>query len=186
LNIWNLVLLSYNAIGLIVLALWEWTRRQNLKEQHVNQVAKSLSTFDVMALSLLALFCVLLWPLSLYLFRVNYLLSKSRTSEQDIELLHSVRPEHLLEAMSLSEIEQQHRIKDQLQAVPDLPFGHLYQSWLQFKTALPEHADIHRFEAEWPTYGKHNQVLKGYAVVVDGTIGEYFVYSCYSNAVPVD
>lgn len=165
-NIWNLVLLSYIATGLIVLALWEWTRRQNLKEQRANHVAKSLSTFDVMAFSLLAVFCVLLWPLSLYLFRVNHLVSKSQTSEKNIELLRSVRPEHLLEAMSLSEIELHHRIKDSLQAVPDLPFGHLYQSWLHFKNALPENADIHRFEAEWPTYGKHNHVLKGYALVV--------------------
>jgi hypothetical protein len=63
-------------------------------------------------------------------------------------------------ASTFYEIEQHHRIKDPLQALPDLPFGHLYQSWLHFKNALPENSDIHRFEAEWPTYGKHNQVLK--------------------------
>ncbi len=185
-SVWNFALAFYTVMGLTVLVFWEWTRRQNLKEQQANHVAKSFSTFDVIALSLLAVFCVLLWPLSLYLFRVNYLVSKSQTSEQNIALLRSVRPEHLLEAMSLSEIEQHHRIKDPLQAAPDLPFGHLCKSWLHFKNALPENADIHRFEAEWPTYGKQNQVLKGYALVVDGSIGEYFIYSCYSSAEPVN
>lgn len=184
-SVWNFALAFYTVMGLIVLAFWEWTRRQNLKEQQANHLTNSLSTVDVVTVCLLAVFCVLLWPLSLYLFRVNYL-SKSQKSDQDIQLLRSLRPEHLLDAMSLSEIEQHHRIKDPLQAVPDLPFGHLYQSWLHFKNALPENAEIHRFQAVWPTYGKHNQVLKGYALVIDGVIGEHFVYSSYENSVPID
>ena len=44
----------------------------------------------------------------------------------------AVTGDHLLESLTVAEIEARERVSDPLGAVPDLPFGHLNTAWCEF------------------------------------------------------
>ncbi|WVM93015.1 hypothetical protein ULG90_02285 [Halopseudomonas pachastrellae] len=50
----------------------------------------------------------------------------------------AVTEDHLLESLTVAEIEARERVADPLGAVPDLPFGHLNTAWQEFLAECEE------------------------------------------------
>lgn len=88
----------------------------------------------------------------------------------------TVRPQHLLEQISLEEIERRERVADPLHAVPDLPFGHLNGAWKAFLQGRTEAAgELWSFSAREPTPWGQDQLRSGYVFVRRGTPEAHFL-----------
>ena len=87
----------------------------------------------------------------------------------------SITPEHLLEELSLEEIERIEIVNDPLGAAPALPFGFLNVRWREFVAARSPDTELWRFQADG--VGEYFQWKKvsGYAAVRDEAVERYFV-----------
>ena len=86
----------------------------------------------------------------------------------------AVQPSDLIECLSVNEIEHRERVDDPLQAVPNLPFGHLNDVWMQFLQKRQSGDSLWSFAAKWESWGSHEQ-LAGYVLVRDGQPGEHML-----------
>ena len=84
---------------------------------------------------------LLFWPLvMLFHFltlrahkdRLSY--NKKRVSE--LQVRYAPAQADLLEALTIAEIEAREKVHDPMNAVPDLPFGHLHPAWMKFRQGL--------------------------------------------------
>jgi hypothetical protein len=71
---------------------------------------------------------VLFWPAAWWM-RCAELLNERRMARQREEEIFKVRPQYLLERLTIDEIEAREMVQDPLSAVPQLPFGHLNVVW---------------------------------------------------------
>ena len=82
---------------------------------------------------------------------------------------------HLQERLTVQEIHQREIVVDPLNAVPALPFGHLYPRWLALRSGLSENSELWSFSANWePPWGP-NEIRCGYVVVNNGLPGSYIL-----------
>lgn len=89
----------------------------------------------------------------------------------------AVTEDHLLESLTVAEIEARERIFDPLCAVPDLPFGHLNTAWQDFLAQCQEGSEFRRFAADWCA-GWRRERREGYVEMVDGQPGRFFMTVC--------
>lgn len=89
----------------------------------------------------------------------------------------AVAGDHLLESLTVDEIEARERVSDPLGAVPDLPFGHLNTAWQAFLAQCEEEAEFRRFAADWDA-GWCKERREGYVEMVDGQPGRFFMTVC--------
>lgn len=87
----------------------------------------------------------------------------------------AVNPTELLEKFTREEIETREIVRDPLQAVPDLPFGHLNDVWRQFLEKLPEGCELWSFRSHRETQQREQEYRSGYVAVVDGVPGPYML-----------
>lgn len=136
----------------------------------------------------IALFCLAFWPMLVLLFllhewRPNWLPRYLR-SDPDAALVReppepafSVLPEHLGDPVDVENAEAEQRISDPLQAVPDIPFGHLHARWLLLRMHLEPGRTLRRFAV--PRRGDirgTQAIYRGWAVVnAEGAIIAYWV-----------
>ena len=78
----------------------------------------------------------------------------------------TVQSEHLLERLSVGEVEAREMVFDPLHAVPPLPFGHLNRAWQAFLAQRTGNEEIWSFSALWKA-GWFSQRRSGYALVRD-------------------
>jgi len=116
-----------------------------------------------------------IWPGLLYL-KVREKLGGSSGRHDMAETRFTVPPKDLGRILNVDEVERAERITDPLNAVPSVPFGHLYPAWLRFKTGMPPGATLWSFESSWTSNWGRRDRRRGY-VVVDayGQIGEHFL-----------
>ncbi|MAC33233.1 MAG: hypothetical protein CME38_06450 [Haliea sp.] len=93
-----------------------------------------------------------------------------------------VAPSELLENFTREEIETREMVNDPLQAVPDLPFGHLNGAWRQFLEKLPEDCELWSFTSSRETRLDEQEHRSGYVAVVDGAPGPYMLTVARSPA----
>lgn len=125
----------------------------------------------------------LLWPATLVLYRWSrrnaVTASSLRGSLGSTGLpkrpQFSVRPEDLLERLSLSEIEARERVMDPLNAVPDVPFGHLHDAWTQFLQEYPDTKEFCSFSACWTKGWGPDELRAGYVILIEQAPGPYFM-----------
>lgn len=134
-----------------------------------------LNTFVVPPLA--ALLVLAVWPVVFYMKGKEVWGKKDARTPQEAEKNFAVTECHLLEKLSVPEIEARERIVDPMGAVPDAPFGHLNAAWLKFKTAMEPHDSLSSFSARWSTSWGHEEILAGYVIVRGNRIGAHFLTS---------
>ena len=117
---------------------------------------------------------VAVWPVAVYM-KVNEMLQKKESYEPSEEREFAVEREHLLERLTMQEIEMREVVTDPLKAAPDLPFGHLNAAWQKFLQSKAEGAELWSFASQWQTTWGRKELRCGYAVVQDGAPGTHFL-----------
>ncbi|MBA6390463.1 hypothetical protein H4J38_06660 [Colwellia sp. BRX10-3] len=117
-----------------------------------------------------------IWPFMAY-FHVNSYLNPSFQPE-----VFSIKQKDLIEAMSVLDVEVKEIVYDPLNAVQQVPFGHLNSTWEEFKANYSP-STLWSFKSEYKDYS--GVVIKeGYAKLEDdGTINTYFIHQNYSKPI---
>ena len=129
---------------------------------------------EVLVSGLAGLLVVVGWPVFiLMLIKQSYLEARrKRIAEED---KFRVRSEDLSEKMSVEHIERLERIVDPLNAVPDLPFGHLNAAWIKYLDACPPDSELWSFETVWTSSYGNVQKMSGYVACTEDEIGPHFI-----------
>lgn len=128
---------------------------------------------DTIVPFLAACLIVLVWPVAIYM-KVTEPEKSERETPFKIPREFAVERQHLLERLTVQEIEQRELVDDPIRAVPDLPFGHLHRAWKEFLNGYPESGELWSFSAvgEW---GWRQELRSGYVKVQDKAIGAHFL-----------
>ena len=70
----------------------------------------------------------------------------------------------MLERLTVEEIESREMVYDPLNAVPNLPFGHLNEVWAQLKAAKQTKDELWSFAATWLGDDDTPELRKGYVL----------------------
>lgn len=97
---------------------------------------------------LVALFLVLLWPAVPWM-KFQDVRHARRAAREEAERVFQVHPSHLLERCSVDEAEARETVRDPLNAVPAVPFGHLNPMWSRLKAQMQAGDQLWAFEAQW-------------------------------------
>lgn len=177
--------IAYAAIGLAVLVLVlrqdraRTTSRdlsiqeslEALRERQRGPVGKFARKVLVPALA--GLLTIAGWPVALAIYAKD-LYRRPHQADLDEGGFEVVRSD-LIERVSIEQIEERERVEDPLRAVPDLPFGHLYGVWAEFRDALKSGDEIWSFEATREYSWGSIAVRAGYAVIRDNKVGPHIV-----------
>ena len=88
-----------------------------------------------------------------------------------------VKKENLIEMISIEDIESYEMIVDPLNAVPNVPFGHLNPAWQQFKQKLQSEDEIWLFSAQWTSEWGSIDHRTGYVIIQEDKPVDYFTVS---------
>jgi hypothetical protein len=117
--------------------------------------------FLVPVLTVIAM--VVFWPAAWWM-RCAELLNERRLAREREEAIFKVKPPHLLERLTVEEIEAREVVQDPLNAVPKVPFGHLNAVWYQVKEAMQSGDELWSFTATWPGEFGSPELRKGYVL----------------------
>jgi len=133
---------------------------------------------DIVAPVLTALVVVVLWPVGLFMKAKDLLIKASDgdTNYYDPDREFVVQHADLQERLSIAEIEATAYITDPLNAVPQLPFGHLYPAWEALVDSMGPDDTVWSFSTLWPYCGLR-ELRVGYVVVRNDVVGAYFLTS---------
>lgn len=106
---------------------------------------------------------VLFWPAAWWM-KCAELLNERRLAREREEAIFKVKPQHLLERLTIDEIEAREMVQDPLNAVPKVPFGHLNAVWSQVKEAMQSGDELWSFTATWPGEFGSPELRKGYVL----------------------
>ena len=185
-------LYGYLGIGAVVLAvLFVWRRRTSDDESEslrdllevVNpnrrtrsyRIRRRIVTPVLTTVAFMVLWAV--WPLAVYL-RVVRFFSDEDAIEEDMEREFAVEPVHLQVRLTLEEIEAQEMVDDPLDAVPNVPFGHLNAAWRTFLESQANSDELWSFTAPWRTWLLQPELRAGYALVRNGIPVTHFLTVC--------
>jgi hypothetical protein len=107
--------------------------------------------------------------------KVKEMFQKKESYVSPEEREFAVEREHLLERLTVQEIERREVVADPLKAAPDSPFGHLNTAWQEFLKGLAEGTELWSFSARWQTTWGRKELRSGYVVVEDGVPGAHFL-----------
>ncbi len=129
---------------------------------------------NLVAPALGSVFIVIAWPVAIYL-KAKELFPGRNSESGDTEREFAVEEKHLIERLSVEEIEQREIVEDPLKAVPALPFGHLHDAWVRFVNDVPEGAEVWSFSAKWSTKWGSKELREGYAAIHQGVPGIFIL-----------
>ena len=179
----------YLGIGAVVLAIvysaHRMTREKESDFAHelrdtLNPDRKKLSyriLNNIVAPVLAAILVVAVWPVAIYM-KVKEMLQKKESYVSPEEREFAVEREHLLERLTVQEIEMREVVTDPLKAAPDLPFGHLNAAWHEFLQGKPDGAELWSFSAQWQTTWGRKEQRCGYAAVQNDAPAAYILTVC--------
>jgi len=126
---------------------------------------------------------VLLWPLvpAMKLQERWTVWRSQRNLDRDSNLIER---KHLLQRLTLEEIERREMVSDPLGAVPSLPFGHLYPVWAQIKANLKPRDQLWSFSGVWPGRSFNDESREGYVVRRWGRSRQRIVTVCKELEAP--
>ena len=171
-------LLMYLAVGVLTLAVAGgahlWHHRHDEREpewveslaQEMNPERKKLwyrIRARVLAPVLTAIAMVLFWPAAWWM-RCAELLNERRLAREREEAIFKVKPQHLLERLTVDEIGAREMVQDPLNAVPKVPFGHLNSVWHELKSKMQPGDELWSFNATWPGPVGLPELRKGYVL----------------------
>ena len=117
----------------------------------------------VIAPVLVVLSVVFFWPV-VWWMKCAELLNDRRAAQEREEAVFKVKAQHLLERLTAEEIESREMVYDPLNAVPNLPFGHLNEVWAQLKAAKQTKDELWSFAATWLGDDDTPELRKGYVL----------------------
>lgn len=177
----------YLGIGIAVLAIVYGVHRltkekesESLREllEAVNPDRKKLSyriLNNVVAPVLAALLVVVVWPAAVYMKAMEMFKNKDG-AEVEEEREFAVERQHLLERLTVQEVEKREVVTDPLKAAPELPFGHLHAAWKEFLSGHSEGGgELWSFSARWQTTWGRKELRSGYVLVQNGSPGAHFL-----------
>ena len=176
----------YLGIGIAVLAVVYGAHRLTKEKESdslrdlldaVNPDRKKLSyriLNNIIAPVLAAILVVAVWPVAVYM-KVKEMLQKKESNGFPEEREFAVEREHLLERLTVQEIERREVVTDPLKAAPDLPFGHLHAAWQEFLQGKADGAELWSFSAQWQTTWGRKELRCGYVMVQDEAPGAHFL-----------
>ncbi len=125
------------------------------------------------------------WPLVLIYVAIRHFLPspKKKTSEP---AKFAVSTDDLNENFSIAEIEEREIILDPLNAVPNLPFGHLHSTWVIFLDSIEPESELWSFDAKWDGDWQGPQKMAGYVAVSGDRPGPHFIATQKSLELPTD
>ena len=138
--------------------------RHKLSHRLVNQVLVPVAAIT---------YVIIAWPVVVF-FKIKDSVERRRYAKAGVAPEFAVKHQHLLERLSVSEIEQREIVLDPLEAVPAVPFGHLHAAWLRFITGVGEGDELWSFSAQWQTPWGRKELREGYVSVQNSTIGASF------------
>ncbi len=106
---------------------------------------------------------VLLWPVVPLMKLLQWW--EDRRAEQRLKNdVFRVRRQHLLERLTVAQIEARERVEDPLHAVPAAPFGHLNAVWRDLIAGLAPEDECWSFSAQWDGDWPGPEMRTGYVV----------------------
>ena len=114
------------------------------------------------------------WPLFAY-WKVKELTWGRNAPALVADPVFAVERIHLLEQVSVEDVEALETVFDPLGAAPNLPFGHLHAAWRAFVDQRTEGDQLWSFSADWRTGWGNMERRAGYVLVRAGEPGEHFL-----------
>lgn len=176
----------YLGIGVAVLAVVYGAHRltkekesESLRDllEAVNPDRKKLSyriLNNFVAPVLAAILVVAVWPVAVYM-KIKEMLKKKDGGDAEEEREFAVERQHLLERLTVQEVEKREVVTDPLKAAPELPFGHLNAAWKEFLNGQGDSGELWSFSAHWQTTWGRKELRSGYVMVQDGMPGAHFL-----------
>ena len=176
----------YLGVGIAVLAVVYGAHRltkekesESLREllEAVNPDRKKLSyriLNNVVAPILAAILVVAVWPVAVYM-KAKEMFKKKDDAEVEEEREFAVERQHLLERLTVQEVEKREVVTDPLRAAPELPFGHLNAAWKEFLKGHADGGELWSFSARWQTTWGRKELRSGYVLVQNGSPGAHFL-----------
>jgi hypothetical protein len=167
------IVISYLGAGLLfflVMAI-----RQKLSPRNLFETAEEdgiwgfIQKYVVPVLGILIL--LIGWPIFFYR-KIKELLTVRENLE---EKKFIVSKQSLIKKLSIADIEKLEIVKDPLNAVPKIPFGHLNSAWLSFKQQISPDDTVWSFNSDWTNSFGSKQQLTGYVIVKDDSPGAYIL-----------
>ena len=143
-------------------------RRQSLLSIVIERVAAPIAV---------AIGIIVAWPLAA-VFAIHFFRKRAEASdhvEASRVKAFCVEREHLIEPVTLEDIERRELVFDPLKAVPKKPFGHLNTAWQVFLERVLPTDQLWSFEAPWREYGGATVQRMGYASVRDNQVSAFFI-----------
>jgi hypothetical protein len=180
---------GYLAIGVAVLSVIYFSYRfaGRIAPSKINAALRADKRIDwlekVVAPVLAAVLIVVAWPVALLMKVSEYLSDRAEAAEKN-EPVFTVARADLREKNSFEEIERRELVEDPLNCVPNLPFGHLHDAWLQFKQKASPQDEIWSFAAIWnaPWHGQERR--SGYVIMKPDGIGAHLLLQVSRVASP--
>ena len=97
------------------------------------------------------------------------------TAEAAKEEKFRIVEKHLIEALSVAEIERRELVDDPLGGAPRVPFGHLNVVWAGLLEGVTPEGSIWSFSAEWKRSWGGVTLFDGYVVKTGGVIGPHIL-----------
>lgn len=129
---------------------------------------------NVVAPVLAAILVAAVWPVAVYM-KIKEMLKKKDGADVEEEREFAVERQHLLERLTLQEVEKREVVTDPLKAAPELPFGHLNAAWKEFLNGQADGGELWSFSAHWQTTWGRKELRSGYVMVPDGMPGAHFL-----------
>ena len=117
---------------------------------------------------------IAVWPL-IIIFVVVKMLLDSRQKKASEPPEFSVSADDLVGQLSVADIEQREIISDPLNAVPNLPFGHLNSTWVAFRDGIGPDNELWSFAATWTNDWGGTQKMAGYVATTNCQPGAHFI-----------
>ena len=180
----------YLGIGVVVLAVVFGAHRLTKKDESaslselldaVNPDRKKLSyriLHNLVVPALAAVALVVVWPVATYMKSKGIFRKKSESAseeEEEEEREFAVERSHLLERLTVTQIEAREAVTDPLGAVPAIPFGHLNAAWRAFISSTGADDEVWSFTAPWQTTWGRKEVRAGYVIVRNGIPASHFL-----------
>ncbi|CAK0768000.1 conserved hypothetical protein [Gammaproteobacteria bacterium] len=150
-------------------------RRSRMRPES-DKLSDKIFTYFISPL-LVAILILIAWPTVIY-YKVKKMLLKMLLEyayQQYKPKAFFVSRNDLLQQISVEEIELQERVSDPLNAVPDLPFGHLNKAWNRFLKKRRKGDEIWTFSANRTSERGWKELRAGYVLVRPKSVGPYFL-----------
>lgn len=160
-------------------SVWVQEVMAALEKEKTNweRVQKSLIWFGTLAIY------IALWPLGVAAAIYALFFEKQPAPYTSGEPDFTCKKKDLLKRVTALEVESQSYVSDPLGRVPDLPFGHLHQGWVNLLAQLEPGDQLWSFKTkgwsssnpDYPKYSKPQNISSGFAIVRSKKVAAEFI-----------